>query len=230
MKTILITGASGDIAAALISSLNPRENRIIGLDRQPSAAARDIELHLCDLSDPAQLGDCLKRAREEWLADVEAVVHLAGVYPNLPLGSYPPELWEKVHAVNVDSLFRIVQAILACETTSLRNIVITSSTAAKSGSRDPAYASSKAALLGLAKSFSVSLAERRIRVNTVLPGIIETSMSDVQSPERKQFHIQRTLAKTIGTPEEVANVIDFLLSDKSSYLWGTTIEVNGGMT
>ncbi|MCD1258889.1 SDR family oxidoreductase [Paenibacillus athensensis] len=229
MKTILVTGANGDIAAAWISRLERQHHRIIGMDLKPSRYPY-LQTFLCDLSDENEIINCLRQGEGGWLEEVDAIVHLAGLYPNLPLESYDSQLWDRVHAVNVKSLYLIVQYMVARPCVKLQNIVITSSTAAKTGSRDPAYASSKAALIGLAKSLSVSLADRHIRVNTILPGIIETAMSHVQSEERKQFHKERTLAKYIGQPEEVANVISFLLDEQSSYIWGAAIDINGGMT
>ncbi|WP_052702705.1 SDR family oxidoreductase [Paenibacillus beijingensis] len=232
MKTILVTGSSGDIASSLIDGLDGRIYKIIGLDIKPSKSQlhQFYQWYKCDLSSSDSITECLRHGIGARLEEIDTIVHLAGIYPNTPIEDYDCDLWDKVHDVNVKSLYLIVKYIVSRKTTQLKNIVIVSSTAAKTGSKDPAYSSSKAALIGLAKSLSVSLADRNIRVNTVLPGIIDTSMSQVQSKERKQFHKEKTLAKYIGKPHEVADVITFLLDDRSSYIWGASIDVNGGMT
>lgn len=227
MDNILITGSSGDIARALIGQLKTQGMRIVGIDIKNENASEDVHI-ACDLGDEQQLRQAMATYRDE-LKEITGIVHLAGIYPSLGLEQYSSALWHQVMAVNVTSLFLIVQSLLQHNNDALRTIVCTSSAAAKVGSRDPAYAASKAALLGLAKSLSLSLAPKGIRVNSVLPGIIDTSMSQVQTAERREEHRRRTLSDTIGKPEEVADVIAFLLGNRSSYLWGASIDVNGGM-
>ncbi|MEX3616926.1 SDR family NAD(P)-dependent oxidoreductase [Paenibacillus glucanolyticus] len=228
MTKVLITGAAGGIANALIRKLLEREYSVMGLDVSTHMTFPNVELYSCDLSDEKQISD-LFNTQSESFSEVDAIVHLAGIYPNKLLDSYSVELWDKVHAVNVRSLFLVIKRMIELKDSKLKNVVITSSTAAKVGSRDPAYCSSKSALLGLAKSLSTTLAPK-IRVNTILPGIVDTTMSQSQSLERRQFHINKTLAKYIGDPSEIADVILFLLSEESNYIWGAMIDVNGGMT
>lgn len=228
LDKILITGSGGGIASELIRQLKERDVQVVGIDLKTSCTAVDIPIH-CDLSNEQQIRKAFDLYKDD-LKNITGIVHLAGIYPNLSLSQYDLSLWQKVHAVNVTSLFIIVQLLLEQGCDRLRNIICTSSTAAKVGSRDPAYASSKAALLGLSKSLSLSLAPKGIRVNSILPGIIDTDMSKVQTSERRDYHRKKTLSNTIGRPEEVANVIAFLLGDSSSYIWGASIDINGGMT
>lgn len=228
MRTVLVTGSGGDIASELIRKLKHKKYEVIGLDIKAGHINPDIFIS-CDLASEEQISSSFSKY-ENKLLGVTDIVHLAGVYPNKRLDDYSMDLWNKVQAVNVASLFIIVKLLMAKESTLLKNIVCTSSSAAKVGSLDPAYASSKAALLGLCKSLSLALKEKSIRVNAVLPGIIDTAMSSAQTFERREYHRKKTLSQKIGTSEEVANVIEFLLSEESSYIWGSAIEVNGGMT
>lgn len=228
-KKVLITGISGGIGAALASILIKRNYEVIGIDiKKPSNP--DIIFYKCDLSNICEIEAFTNNEVPLWINELESIIHLAGVYPNKNLIDYSSELWDTVHTVNVKSIFILVKNIIKLNAPWLESIVLVSSTASISGSNDPAYTSSKSALNGLSKNLSLSLAKYNIRVNTVLPGIIDTPMSEVQSNERKDFHVSNTLAKYIGKPEEVANVIDFLVSKKASYLWGSSISVNGGMT
>jgi len=228
---ILVTGGNGGIASELLPILTEKGYEVIVLDKFESfIPQKNVHLIPCDLSKEEEIINVIKEGSETWLPKLEGIVHLAGIYPNKPFNEYSSELWDYVFAVNVRSLFILIHNLLNKNAKSLKSIVITSSTASKIGSRDPAYASSKAALNGLAKNLSIILSNSNIRVNTILPGIINTVMSQNQSIARRNEHAENTLAKYIGKPEEVAKVIAFLLSNDASYIWGASIDVNGGMT
>lgn len=225
----LVTGAAGGIGRALTPMLVAQGLGVIGVDVAPRADCSGVEWHCADLANPAAVRSMVARIHPGTRHRLTAVAHLAGVYPVQPLEAYTVDLWDRVMAVNVRSAFLLVQALLAAGVPNLRSIVLTSSAAAKVGSRDPAYAASKAALVGLGRSLSLALAGRGVRVNMVLPGLIATRMSQAQTDERRAQHVARTLAGRPGEAVEAANLIAFLLSDAASYLWGASIDVNGGM-
>lgn len=231
-KYILVTGAYGGIGRALIPKLLVNNYHVIGLDQHCNESLDDVTPIVCDLSKGSDIQRIIDEGKGHWLEKLSGIVHLAGVYPNNSYKEYSLELWNYVMDVNVRSLFWLIHVLYSQKDIdlNLKDIVVVSSTAAKVGSKDPAYAASKAALLGLSKNLSICLKDKKVRVNTILPGLIETQMSESQSYERKNYHIGNTLAGQIGKPEEVAAVIDFLLGDGSSYMWGTEIMVNGGMT
>lgn len=162
--------------------------------------------------------------------NIYAFIHVAGLYYSRPLEEYNLESINTVINVNVLSLIMIARKLLTDSKQSiLKNIIIVSSTAGKIGSRDPIYSLSKAALDGAMKSINKSF--EGCRTNIVSPGLIDTQMSRRnQSEERRRYHIQNTLAKRCGMVEDVTNLIVFLLSDKSSYIWNQNIYINGGMT
>ncbi|MCX8092763.1 MAG: 3-oxoacyl-[acyl-carrier-protein] reductase [Candidatus Goldbacteria bacterium] len=91
------------------------------------------------------------------------------------------------------------------------------------------YAASKAGVIGITKSVAKELASRNVRVNAVCPGYIKTAMTDKLSEEAKNAILQFIPTKTMGQPQDVANVVLFLASDLSSYITGETIRVDGGM-
>lgn len=163
------------------------------------------------------------------LREVESIVHLAGVYPYKSINDSSYQLWNKIHNVNVYSIYRIIQSILLTKYFKIKNIILVSSIAELIGSRDPAYTSSKSALIGLSKSLNKNLKKYNIRVNVVCPGLIDTQISKIQNLEAKNKHVMNTLADRIGLSDDVSNLIKYLLDDESSYIWGNVIEVNGGM-
>ncbi|WP_191559506.1 SDR family NAD(P)-dependent oxidoreductase [Metabacillus idriensis] len=228
-KFILVTGASGDIAQALITKMIHLGYGIIGVDKN-DYPNEDINFYKVDLSNQNAINSFVENVLTDWLPQLEGIVHLAGVYPNKNISEYSLNSWSEVFSINVNSIFLLIQKILSLNISKLNSIVLVSSTASTLGSRDPAYTASKSALNGLGKSLSLALEDQKVRVNTVLPGIIDTSMSKVQSPERKEHHISNTLAKRMGRPDDVANLISFLLSEEASYIWNSTIEINGGMS
>jgi len=224
----LVTGAGGGLGQALLPLLHDAGYTTLGVDISPPAAAGCLPV-ACDLADPLAIEACAAGLHSGVLQRLTTVVHLAGVYPTMPAAGYSVELWDRVFAVNVRSAFLLVQVLLRAGVPALQSVVLTSSAAAKVGSRDPAYAASKAALLGLGRHLSLDLAGRGVRVNMLLPGLIDTPMSQRQTAERRAYHAGRTLAGRAGTASEMVHTIMFLISDASSYLWGASIDANGGM-
>lgn len=224
----LVTGAGGGMGRALLPLLHGAGFTTLGLDVAPPVTAGCVPL-ACDLTQPAAIEACVADLTCEQRRRVATVVHLAGVYPTVAASEYSVELWDRVFAVNVRSVFFLLQALVRAGVPALRTVVLVSSAAARVGSRDPAYAASKAALLGLGRHLSLELAGLGVRVNMLLPGLVDTPMSQRQTPERRAHHAGRTLVGRAGTPEEIARTIMFLIGDASSYLWGASIDANGGM-
>jgi 3-oxoacyl-[acyl-carrier protein] reductase len=149
------------------------------------------------------------------------------VYPIVSFSEYTLELWNEVHAVNVTGAFIAARELRNVISRGGRIVTVVSG-AAHVGSRDLGYSASKAALLGLTKSLAMNLAEQGILVNAVCPGPIESAMSQRMPAERVGEYKQKMLLGRFGTPEEVASVVDFLLSPENSFMTGATVDVNGG--
>jgi NAD(P)-dependent dehydrogenase (short-subunit alcohol dehydrogenase family) len=224
----LVTGAGGGIGRALLPFMHTAGYLTLAVDRCPPVALGCLPMR-CDLADPVAIDRCVTDLEPGLRERITAVVHLAGVYPTEAFTGYTTALWDQVFAVNVRSVFLLLQGLVRAGVPALSTVVLTSSAAAKVGSRDPAYAASKAALVGLGHHLSLELADRGVRVNTLLPGLVDTPMSRRQSAERRAFHVSRTLARRPGRPEEIAQTIMFLIGNGSSYLWGASIDANGGM-
>ena len=91
------------------------------------------------------------------------------------------------------------------------------------------YVASKAGLIGLTKSLAQEMGSRNITVNAVAPGFIDTEMTDALTPELRQKMVDQTPLKRMGSPEDIANAVKFLVSDEASFITGHVLNVNGGI-
>lgn len=137
--------------------------------------------------------------------------------------------WRECLAVNLDGAFYCIRAALALMRKGGGSIVNISSVAAYTGSAGQAnYSAAKAGLVGMSNSLAIEYGSKNIRVNCVVPGLIETPMTIDLKPAYRAELISRIPLKRFGDPEEVANTVLFLASDLASYINGATLHVNGG--
>ena len=139
--------------------------------------------------------------------------------------------WDRVLAVNLNGPFYCTKAAVRYMLKRRRGAIVNvSSVVGEMGNAGQSnYAASKAGLIGFTKSMARELAARNIRVNAVAPGFIDTPMTQGLPEEVKRGLLERIPMGRWGTPEEVARVVLFLVSDASSYITGEVIRVNGGL-
>ena len=237
-KTVIVTGAASGIGLACVEALLAAGHNVCGVDLQavPTAkleqhAARFVAVH----ADVSSAPDCAKAVAEALgkFGVVTSLIHMAAVHSTLSWRELSAEHFNRILAVNVTGAFLIAQAA-AARMARGGAIVLTSSNAISVGGvgghgrGGPAYVSSKAAIIGLARALARSLAPLGIRVNAVSPGSIDTAMTAHYDDDARRRVAERTLVGRIGRADEIAAVAQFLISDAASYMTGEIVQVNGG--
>jgi NAD(P)-dependent dehydrogenase (short-subunit alcohol dehydrogenase family) len=244
MLSTLITGAASGIGRATALALAGEGKNLVLWDLQAEALAQvvaDIQhafpaCHVLadafDVTDDARRATALEHARAT--TGIQGFVHAAGISGANPISTFTPESWQAVLSVNL--------TVAAAMTHELGDdlaragdgaIVYLSSIEGHFGHAWlPAYCSSKAALLGLARAAGHELAGRGVRVNCVCPGAIDTPMMAplLSNPDYTAALELRTPLGRVGTPEDIADVIAFLLSTKARFVTGASLIVDGGLT
>ena len=232
----VVTGAAGGIGLATAEALAAAGATIALVDRdtQPLAGhtvLRDaaIGTFALDVTDESEL-----RALAGTLArhgDVAGLVNAAGVFQTGTARDVTGAEWDRVIDVNLKGTFLVCQALLPLlERGGGGAIVNLASISGRTKSifAAPNYAASKAGVIGLTMTLAVQHAPRGVRVNCVAPGLIDTPMLSVYGPDQRAQAVAGVPAGRMGTAAEVADCIVFLLSERSSYVTGQTLNVNGG--
>lgn len=168
----------------------------------------------------------------ETLGGLHGLINNAGIYQPRTLMETDTELFERHMRVNQLGCFLGMKCVVAVmERSGGGSIVNISSVAGLRGSPGAiAYSATKWALRGMTKAAAIDLAPKKIRVNSVHPGPIDTEMLNVRTPEQNARRLQQVPMKRMGTAEEVARLVVFLLSDESSYITGSEVAIDGGAT
>lgn len=236
-KNILITGGEGDIGFAIAERLAQQNNNIYLLDRTAGNTDRLIKLkktykesvkfYNVDLSSEKEIRVTIFKIGED-AKKIDALINNAGIYPMIKMENYTLALWNQVLSVNLTSAFLCTQLVLPYMKKFGGRIINVSSAAAHLGSRDIGYSASKSGMIGLTKSSARNLAKYKINVNAIAPGMVDSNMSKRMNPKDIKDNIQKTILKRIGLPSDISGVVDFLLSEDSSFITGSTIDINGG--
>lgn len=162
---------------------------------------------------------------------VDILVNNAGIWGSTPLGSTPLEELDAMLNLNIKGMFWLTQVVLPLLREGAR-IVNISSVAGRLGTAGgrSAYGASKAAVDAFTRNWALELAPRKIRVNAVAPGYVETDMTETyfSDGQRLESAIQRTPFKRLGNAQEVADTVLFLCSDAARWIVGQSINVSGG--
>jgi NAD(P)-dependent dehydrogenase (short-subunit alcohol dehydrogenase family) len=240
-RVVLVTGSSSGIGQACVTHFLKCGYAVCGVDiaRQNQAKTtsagdpRYFEF-TADISDAAQCRAAVAATVANF-GTLDGLAHLAAIHSMKTWGELNAFDFEKVLAVNVTGAFLISQAAAQhMKEHGGGAIVLTTSSVISvgglggTGRGGPAYATSKAAIVGLMRSLARSLAPYKIRVNAVSPGSVSTPMTAHYTEEALAGVSSRTLAGRIGQPDEIARTIGFLMSDDASYIFGEIVNVNGG--
>ncbi len=236
VRRVLVTGASRGIGKAIALALAKDGYHIVCNARRAPEATLEAIRAVGD-SASALLGDVSDRAaiRAAIAADIAdhgayfGVVCNAGVHADAAFPALTEDDWDSVLRTNLDAFFNVVQPCILpmVRLRSGGRIVAMSSVSGVTGNRGQVnYSAAKAGLIGAVKALAVELAKRKITVNCVAPGIIETEMAeDVDD----QIVRQMVPLRRRGTAAEVASLVQYLFTDLAGYVTRQTLAVNGGM-
>ncbi len=239
VRTALITGASGGIGSAIALTLAKEGYNIVVHYNKSEEKAKKIEAEIkkysnaiciqADLSNPEKAIE-LYRKSSEYFGFIDTVICVAGVAHYDSFESLTPETYRKVCDVNLGShMCLIANALPKMRQKTYGRIVVISSIWGETGaSYEVLYSTTKCALIGMTKALSKEVAQCNVTINAVTPGVIETAMLDKFSNSEKEDLIAQIPIGRFGTAQDVANTVSFLCSEKSSYITGEIIGVNGG--
>ena len=238
MKRALVTGGSGGIGAAICRRLAVDGHHVIvhasrNLDKAAAIVSEIVgqggsaEAVAFDVTERAATAAALERLLED--GPIQILVNNAGIHADAVFPGMNAEQWHGVLDVSLNGFFNVTQPLtLPMIRTRWGRIITITSVAGLTGNRGQVnYSAAKGALHSATKSLALEVASRGITVNAVAPGIIATGMVEGSFDAdtiKKLVPMQRA-----GKPEEVADLVAFLASDRATYISGQVISINGGM-
>lgn len=238
---VLVTGGSRGIGRAAVLRLaqagydvsfcyHSRRDDAAEVERLAADLGARVLACQVDVTDPAAVSAYVRRCEDE-LGPLEAVVASAGITSDKSMVMMADEDWTAVLRTNVDGTFYTCRAATFGMMKRRRGAVVTlSSIAGLYGNAGQTnYSAAKAAISGFTKALAKEVGRYGIRANTVAPGFIDTDMTDAMSPDVLKQAVPRIPLGRIGTADEVADLIEFLVSDRASYLTGQVLGIDGGL-
>lgn len=239
-KTVLITGASRGIGRAAAAAF-AQNGYDVAVNYNKSAEAAEA---LCtelsrygvkarsfsaDVADKSAVNEMVRKIEGD-LGKISVLVNNAGIAEQALFSDITEEMWDRMFAVNVKGAYNCTQAVLPhmIHNKYGRIINISSMWGISGASCEVHYSASKAALIGFTKALAKETGLSGITVNCIAPGVIATEMNGHLSEEIMDELKNETPLNRIGTPEDVAEAIMFLASDKASFITGQVLSVDGG--
>ena len=239
-RSVLVTGASKGIGRAIALKL-AADGFTVGVHyhRDDAGAQQTLEaiqqaggsgrVLSFDVGNREQCRDVLEREIDTFGAWY-GVVSNAGITRDGAFPALSEDDWDSVIHTNLDSFYNVIHPCIMPMIGTRRGgrIITLSSVSGVMGNRGQVnYSASKAGVIGAAKALAVELGKRRITVNCVAPGLIDTEMLDAELPIEEM--LKMVPAQRMGTPEEVAGAVNFLISAEAAYITRQVIAVNGGL-
>ena len=240
-KIAVVTGASRGIGRAIARRLASEDIHVIinySGSKQAAEETRSLisgdgnsaEIYQCNVADPVQVNQMIDEIIKKF-GQIDILVNNAGITRDNLMIRMSEQDFDEVINVNLKGAFYTSKAAVKYMMKKrYGKIVNISSIVGLIGNAGQVnYSASKAGLLGLTKSLAREIASRGITVNAVAPGFIETEMTNKLSEDQKAGMYEAIPLKRFGRPEDIAEAVAFLVSDKAAYITGQVVEVNGGM-
>ena len=238
MRTALVTGGGRGIGAAISKKLAEDGYRVLLTYCNSSKPAEMVVDDIRNSGIDAVAANCdVTDAREvallgthPWVIEgIDVLVLNHGRYDRIDAKELDLDHLRRTMSTNFEGAFLVWDAVKPHLSTEARICVIGSQLGTRGSPHGADYSASKAALSIWARSLAQSLAPEGKRVNVIAPGFVDTDILAGDSPEKRASREEEVPLKRIGTPEDIAGVVSFLVGEKSSYITGAVIHVNGGL-
>jgi acetoacetyl-CoA reductase len=238
-KVALVTGGTGGIGAAIclrlaksgakVATNYRNEEKARKWQQDAKAKGYDIKIYQADVSDLDACTDLAKKIQAD-LGPVDILVNNAGITRDVTLRKMSKEQWDEVMKINLDSLYNVTRQVIEgmMEKGWGRIINISSINGQKGQIGQTNYTTSKAGMHGFTMSLAQEVARKGVTVNTVSPGYIATDMVMAVPEDIRNKIIAGIPVGRLGTSEEVAALVDFLVSDEAGFATGADFAMNGG--
>lgn len=237
-KTVVITGAGMGIGRGIALAFAKEDYNIVVSDidlencqktvLKIKKMGKDALVVKCDISKKDEVRNLMKKAAEKFKS-IDVLVNNAGIYPFVPFSEITEDDWDKVLDVNLKGSFLCSKEVLSFMPEKGRIINISSIASLVGFNGLVHYCASKGGVNGMTRALALELAPKNITVNAIAPGAIETpgATKAMDEKTRKQTTILIPLSR-FGSPEDIANGVLFLASEKSGYITGQVITIDGG--
>ena len=233
-KKILITGASRGIGRDIALNSKEKGYKVLGTSttNEGVSSLKENGIHglQLDLNDKKSVESFNGLLTQEH-SDITVLVNNAGITRDNIVLRMSEEEWTDVLNVNLHGAFKVTKTVLKFMLKKRWGRILNiTSTSASIGNRGQAnYAAAKAGIEAFSKSLAKEVGSRGITVNAIAPGYIQTDMTKVISENVKEEILSQIPLSRFGKPEEISQLVDFLISDEASYITGQTIHINGGL-
>lgn len=242
-KVALVTGGASGIGRATALRMAEEGARVLVADRDGEGAERVAETirqaggearaQPCDVTAEAEVAAMVRAARDAW-GRLDCAFNNAGVAPveAQPLAEITPEEWSRVLDVNLTGVFLCLRhQVPAMAAGGGGSIVNTASIAGRIAlPKAGAYVAAKHGVIGLTRSAALDHAGQGVRVNAICPGYVETPLASRSIERRREAILSRVPLRRIGTVEEIADAVVWLLSDRAGFVTGEALAADGGHT
>ena len=236
---VIVTGGTRGIGRAIVEAFLNAGAKVAATYAGNEAKAKELaeqyteeqlKLYKFDVSDYDQAEEFFRKYDEDF-GSLEVLVNNAGIRKDNIVGMMPSEDWNAVLSVNLTGTYNMSKlAVMRMMSNRYGRIISITSPSGSIGIEGQAnYAASKAGQVGFTKSLSREVGKRKITVNCVSPGYIDTELIADLSPELVKQYKNQVPLKRFGAAEDIANAVMFLASKEASYISGTTLEVTGGL-